>query len=112
MQFPKPEKRKKVSKQAEWYKVMHGELIPQFQEWGITSCEIGFDSCTKMTYLGFAHTKKRRFISSDEDLRRVVLACQPCHSTVEYFCKEKTGQDMTIFLEGIISKRVLTNSLK
>lgn len=109
--FPKPVKKKKVSKQQKWYKVMHEEIVPQFEKWDIKYCEINFSEvCRIYTYLGFAHTKKRRNISNDEDLRRVVLACQPCHEIVEYNCINRTGKKMTDYLEDIIKKR--ENKLK
>ena len=104
---PKPEKKKKTSKQDEWYTVMHNEIIPQFEKWGITVCELNFDGCVKNMYLGFAHTKKRRNITTPEDLRRVVLACQPCHHVVEYSCVQHTGKPMTPYLEEIILEREL-----
>lgn len=102
---PKPIKVKKISKIDEWNTVRDTEIIPQFKEWGITSCEIRLFPCVKSMYLGFAHTKKRRYIKTPEDLRRVVLACEPCHTLVEYFCKRQTGKTMTEFLEEIIQKR-------
>lgn len=105
MMFPKPTKQKKVGKTEEWYNVMHNEIIPQFEKWGIYSCEINTKQCVKSMYLGFAHTKKRRNITTPEDLRRVVLACQPCHNIVEYMCIQYTGKTMTNFLEEIIQRR-------
>lgn len=103
--FPKPKKVKKVSKQEHWYNVMHNEILPQFEKWGITTCEIKSEKCTNTTYLGFAHTKKRRDITTPEQLRRVVLACQPCHEVVEYHCKNVFGMTMEAFLEIIIKNR-------
>jgi len=88
-------------KSEEWYKVRK-ELVKEFYEKGITSCEIGLLGCTKTLYLGFAHTKKRRYVT---DLKRVVLACHSCHHKVEYFCKENTGKNMEAYLEGIIKNR-------
>ena len=102
---PKPEKRKKQNKIGEWHKVLHEEIIPQFKTWGITTCEIGLTPCLHFRYLGFAHTKKRRNIKTSRDLRQVVLACEPCHTLVEYSCKEMTGKTMTEYLENIIKNR-------
>lgn len=102
---PKPIKRKKITKTEEWNTIRHNELIPQFKAWGIVTCEIGLPSCAKTRYLGFAHTKKRRDIKTPEDLRRVVLACEPCHTLIEYSCIETTGKPMTEYLEGIIQRR-------
>lgn len=106
MMFEKPTKKKKTSKVEVWDKVRTDEIIPQFELWGIRYCELKFeDRCVTYMYLGFAHTKKRRNITTPEDLRRVVLACQPCHDIVEYHCKEYTGMDMTEYLDGVIANR-------
>jgi hypothetical protein len=102
---PKPSKREKQDKTGEWHTILHKEIVPQFKAWGITMCEIGLTPCLHSHYLGFAHTKKRRNIKTPQDLRRVVLACEPCHAVVEYHCRETTGQSMTEYLEGIIKKR-------
>ncbi len=102
---PKPPKYKKKNKIEEWGKIRDNEIIPQFKKWGIVTCEIGLSPCVKFRFLGFAHTKKRREIISEDDLRRVVLACTPCHTLVEYSCVEVTGKPMTKFLEDIIKKR-------
>lgn len=103
--YPKPKKQKKISKTEVWYRVMHEEIIPQFDKWGIRVCEIKTDYCKQTMYLGFAHTKKRRDIHTPEDLRRVVLACQPCHEIVEYKCQATYGVSMTEYLDRIIQKR-------
>lgn len=103
--IPKPPKRKKKNKQGEWYNIMHNEIVPQFNKWGIYSCELRLSGCILTLYLGFAHTKKRRNIINDEDMRRVVLACQPCHERVEYHSVENTGKTMTDYLEGVIIAR-------
>lgn len=104
--FPKPQKQKKKSKVREWAEVRDKELVPQFQEWGITTCEIIVPNyCKRGLFLGFAHTKKRRDIITPEDLRRVVLACQPCHDIVEYRCQEFFGMTMTEYLDLIIERR-------
>jgi len=93
-------------KTMEWEKVRKTELIPQFESWGITSCEIHLEGvCWNNNALGFAHTKKRRDIKTPEDLREVVLACNPCHAIVERHCQEYFGVDMLVFLRGIIERR-------
>lgn len=89
------------SKTKEWNRIK-AELKKEFEEKGITSCEIGLESCTGDNFLGFAHTKKRRNVT---DLKRVVLACNNCHSRIEYACVRWTGKSMEEFLEGIIQNR-------
>lgn len=88
-------------KTKEWNKARL-ELKKQFQDWGITTCEIRLEGCRNNWSLGFAHTRKRRDVT---DLKRVVLACNPCHSKVEYFCNEYTGMNMEDYLESIIERR-------
>lgn len=97
----KPVRVKKESKVQEWNKVRK-ELKVQFEEAGITRCELRLLDCTPNNYLGFAHTTKRRDV---KDLRKVVLSCSNCHSKVEYACHRWTGKTMEDYLEGIIKNR-------
>ena len=97
--------RKIVShRSAKWSRV-RAKLKKQFEEWGITSCEIGLVDCQQGMFLGFAHTRKRRWITTEEQLREVVLACQNCHTKIEYFSVKWTGQNMYDFLSEIIRNR-------
>ena len=90
------------TKTKDWIRVRK-ELVKEFEDMGIVTCEARLPGCWHDNALGFAHTRKRRNVT---DLKRVSLLCQPCHSRVEYFCKEATGMDMETYLEGIIAKRV------
>lgn len=76
------------------------KLKKEFLEKGITTCEIRMYGCFNDNFLGFAHIDKRRFLT-DEELMKVVLACQPCHDIVERWPREK----MREFLENIIKNR-------
>jgi hypothetical protein len=98
---PKPVHTKKKSKVDEWNSIRK-TLKVQFEEAGITRCELRLPDCTPTNYLGFAHTTKRRDI---KDLKRVVLACANCHNKVEYYCHQWTGKTMEDYLESIIDKR-------
>lgn len=55
-------------------------LKQEFARAGIQRCE----QCGTDNFLSFAHSKKRRFIQSDEDLFDVALLCIPCHEKIEY----------------------------
>jgi hypothetical protein len=99
---PKPVKQKKPSKVQIWNRVRK-ELKVQFEEAGITRCELRLTDCTPTNYLGFAHTTKRRDV---KDLKKVVLACANCHSKVDYACHRWTGKTMEDYLEGIIKNRL------
>lgn len=98
---PKPVKSPKLSKVQIWNRIRK-QLKKDFEEMGITTCELRLDGCTHNRFLGFAHTKKRRDVT---DLRRVVLACQNCHEKVEYCSFRWTGKNMEDYLEGIMAKR-------
>ena len=89
---------------SKWDRVRK-KLKVKFADMDITTCEIGLKGCLNDNFLGFAHTKKRRYITTEEDLWRVVLACQPCHAKVEYFCIKWTGKTMTEFLDAVIDGR-------
>ncbi len=100
---PKPVKQVKLSKVQIWNKARK-ELKVQFEEAGITRCELRLPDCTPNNYLGFAHTTKRRDV---KDLKKVVLSCANCHSKVEYACHRWTGKHMEEYLEGIIANRIV-----
>lgn len=74
----------KISKTDKWTRV-RAELKKQFKEWGVTRCEI----CAGTFALSFAHSKKRRFIYSEDDWREVALLCQSCHDRVEHSGHQK-----------------------
>jgi len=84
---------------TEW-KDAREQLKETFVKWGITECEIKLDRCWKNNALGFAHIDKRVNLRPDE-LLSVVLACTPCHQTVEAMPHKK----MRELLEKIISER-------
>lgn len=68
-------------KQKEWQNV-RVQLKKAFTAAGITECELNLEGCWKNNALSFAHIDKRRYLSK-EDLKKVVLACIPCHQVVE-----------------------------
>lgn len=84
-------------KTKEWAKVRK-ELKKDFETMGITTCELRVEGCWNNNALSFAHTLKRRNVT---DLKRVVLACVPCHQKVERMIEAQ----MEAYLENIIKKR-------
>ncbi len=79
---------KKESKIDEWVRI-RAELFEKFNQLGITSCELNLKGCTKNYYLGFAHSKKRKEIATeqperDRELAEVALLCTSCHQQIEY----------------------------
>lgn len=88
----------KAGKKTKAWNKARSELKKEFEARGIVTCEIGFKDCWHNNALSFAHTKKRR---NTIDLKRVVLACVPCHDEVEKWGEAK----MEVYLEEIIKKR-------
>ena len=58
-------------------------LKKEFEYKGITTCELRYEGCWINNALSYAHSKKRRFICTEDDLREVALACVPCHQKIE-----------------------------
>lgn len=100
MGVPKPTRKKKTSKVREWANVRR-ELKVMFRDMGITSCELGLVGCTPNSFLGFAHTAKRRKLNH-EQLYEVALLCQSCHYAIEYCA---TPEIMEHTIKGLIEKR-------
>ena len=89
--FPKPTKqvkiRKRISRLAakvNAWQTTRALLIERFRRAGITQCELRYDDCWRTNALSFAHSKKRRFIESQEQLEECALLCQVCHDRIEY----------------------------
>lgn len=59
---------------------MRAKLKKRFEAAGITRCEM----CNGSFALSFAHSKKRRFIYTDDDWEEVALLCQTCHDRIEH----------------------------
>lgn len=88
----------KAGKKTKAWEKARAEVKQDFYSRGITECEIGFECCWRNNALSFAHTRKRRNVVA---LKRVVLACVPCHQVVERWPEDR----MQEYLEDIISRR-------
>jgi hypothetical protein len=77
-------------KTAQWEKV-RAELKKECLQAGVTWCELRIDGCQGTQFLSFAHSKKRRNITTDEGIREACLACQSCHSKVELMPESEMG---------------------
>ncbi|SRR5258708_32185312 len=84
------------------------DLKKKFQGWGITVCEIKLEGCVKDNFLGFAHTERRQHLTPEDvkNPNKVVLACQPCHQTVDFEMGRKESKKL---LESIIEDRNIQN---
>jgi hypothetical protein len=72
----------------------------RFAAAGVTSCELRYEGCSGNN-LSFGHSKKRRYIQSQEELEKVISACQNCHDFIEY----KPGK-YEIVRRAIASRRI------
>src|SRR5687768_6910583 len=102
--YPKPEKRVKKPKRlkargekVEAWEATRAALVQRFQAAGITTCELRYEGCWRNNALSFAHSKKRRYITSQEDLEAVCLCCLNCHGKIEF------RPDMYEIVQGVIA---------
>jgi hypothetical protein len=93
---------RKISKVDKWNKV-RAELKKEFERLGVTYCEM----CGGSFALSFAHSLKRRFITTDEQLREVALLCQACHTQVEHSGHENMRDAITRI---ILNRKLRTES--
>jgi hypothetical protein len=59
------------------------QLKRELEAAGITSCEFLFRGCTRTMFLTPAHSRKRREIENEEQLREVAVACVNCHRKLD-----------------------------
>lgn len=71
-----------------------------FRGVGIESCELRWDNCTGWMYPTFAHSLRRRFISTTDEMQAVILACINCHTELD-----RLELDETEFIVNEIIKR-------
>ena len=76
---------------------IRSKLKPEFERMGITRCEM----CNSGMYLSFAHRLKRRFIHTDEEMRKVALLCVTCHAVIE----RKSHAEMFEIVTALIDNR-------
>lgn len=83
-----------------WRDVRNG-LKTEFEfTYGITTCELRYEGCWNDDALGFAHAAKRRKLIR-EDLKHVILACNPCHDLLEV----KPPEEMKRIVDQICQQR-------
>ena len=78
---------RQISRQKEWDNIRR-KLKIEFEEKGITTCEICLPGCKRDNFLSFAHQHKRTWYYDKPKLlgafEQVVLACiYPCYETIE-----------------------------
>ena len=77
------------------------QLKKKFSRMGIEHCELNYKGCWNNNALSFAHSMKRRKITSQEDLEEVILCCVPCHEILE----RKPAEEMLRIVRETIKKR-------
>jgi hypothetical protein len=78
---------KKVKAWAEARK----RLKAEFEAAGVVTCELQWPGCWNDTALSFAHSLRRRYITSEEQLSEVLLACTHCHEKLDRLSHEETA---------------------
>lgn len=77
---------KKGKKTLAWEKDRE-KLKIEYEEKGITTCELRFDVCWYNNALGFCHKHKRSWYLNHPELlgsfNETILGCNPCHSIIE-----------------------------
>lgn len=66
----------------EWDRV-RAKLKMEFLIRGDTTCELRLPGCWRDNGLTFAHRVKRRFATTESELRVVCLGCLNCHRIIE-----------------------------
>ena len=92
--------KRRGAKTRTWDKV-RAELKQELVRKGIEWCEVGFTDCTGKLALSFAHSRKRRNITTDAGLREACLACLTCHAKLELMRED----DMAAIVINRISSR-------
>lgn len=63
------------------------KLKVEYEERGITTCEIRLPGCAVNNFLSFAHRNKRVFYNTHPELlgdfSETLLSCIPCHQKLE-----------------------------
>lgn len=83
-------------------RAMNLRLKKMFLDRGLAqSCELNEDGCMRTFALSWAHSKKSRFILSNEDWMEAALACPHCHDKIEAMSHDAMYEKVM----GAISRR-------
>lgn len=75
---------RKIGKKSKEWMEAREKLKQEYLEKGITSCELQLTGCWHDNALGFAHRYKRNDPRCEHTFEGTILACNPCHSQIEY----------------------------
>lgn len=93
----------KAGKKTKANRASNARLKKKFESLGITRCELNYPNCTPDNFLTWAHGRKRRRLLDGELDSLVCLACQNCHSRIEFLAPEA----MLAIVQSVISERLL-----
>ena len=88
-------------KNNELFESYKPELKRRFADAGIVQCELNYPKCSGTFGLGFAHSKRRRLIKNDQELREVIRACNSCHDILD----AKPHAETRMIVKAIIRNR-------
>lgn len=79
-------------------------LKEKFQKVGLLDiCEVGYDGICDNYHLTFAHSLRRNYIGTKEQMEEVVRACQKCHAVLDAKKHDVTYNEV----RQIIARRIL-----
>ena len=93
---------KKVGKKSKEWSVARKEVLEYFESIGLPQvCEIKYDNCLGGMFLTLAHSKRRRKIEDDIELKEVIWGCSKCHEQLDSLPQDETER----IVKKIIAKR-------
>jgi hypothetical protein len=78
---------------------MNARLKKMAIDKGITRCELRLPGCLKTWALTWAHSKKSRFLITEEDWMEAALCCVACHEKIEAMSHELMHKKVTEAIE-------------
>lgn len=99
--FKKGKGIKQSGKKTEQWREVRNDIRTKMLGMGIVRCELQWEGCLNNFTLGLAHSLRRRFITTNEELEEVILACVNCHEKLDYdHSKEETYEIVKKVIEG------------
>ena len=86
---------KRSGKRTAKRRAINQRLKKLWEAAGITSCELRLPGCLGSWAMGAAHSKKSRFLITDEDWMEAALSCCKCHETIEAWSHEEMHKAVT-----------------
>ena len=74
---------KRVGKKVKAWNKARTNLKKEYEEKGITFCELRLKGCKGNSFLGFAHRYKRTDPRCEHIYKETLLACVVCHDLIE-----------------------------